>query len=78
MTGGVGVYARVSSHDRKADLERQTARLSEWAAKAGLTVVRVESEIASGVNGCRSKAKRLLSDPKVTALWSSARTGLAA
>lgn len=66
VTGGVGLYARVSSHDQKPDLERQTARLSEWAAKAGHTVVRVESEIASGVNGARSKAKRLLADPKVT------------
>jgi len=66
VTGGVGLYARVSSHDLKPDLERQTARLSEWAAKAGHTVVRVESEIASGMNGARSKAKRLLADPKVT------------
>lgn len=64
--GGVGLYARVSSHDQKPDLERQTARLSAWAAKAGHRVVRVESEIASGMNGARSKARRLLADPKVT------------
>lgn len=64
--GGVGLYARVSSHDQKADLERQTARLSAWAAKAGHQVVRIESEIASGMNGGRTKAKRLLSDPAVT------------
>lgn len=66
VTGGVGLYARVSSHDQKDDLERQTARLSQWAAKAGHRVVRIEAEIASGVNGARSKAKRLLADPKVT------------
>jgi putative resolvase len=64
--GGLGLYARVSSHDQKDDLERQLARLSAWAAKAGGTVVRVESEIASGMNGARSKAKRLLADPAVT------------
>ncbi|MFB7897743.1 IS607 family transposase [Streptomyces xiamenensis] len=64
--GGLGLYARVSSHDQKADLERQVARLSEWAAKAGHRVVRVEAEIASGMNGCRPKAKRLLADPAVT------------
>jgi len=29
-------------------------------------VVRVESEIASGMNGARSKAERLLADPAVT------------
>ncbi|WP_369394619.1 IS607 family transposase [Streptomyces sp. CG1] len=64
--GGLGMYARVSSHDQKADLERQVARLSEWAAKAGGRVVREEAEIGSGMNGARSKAKRLLADPAVT------------
>ena len=66
LVGGVGLYARVSSHDQKADLERQTARLAGWAAKAGHRVVRVESEIGSGMNGGRSKARRLLADPEVT------------
>ncbi|MGW0878303.1 IS607 family transposase [Streptomyces sp. NPDC002671] len=63
---GLGLYARVSSHDQKTDLERQVARLSAWAAKAGHRVVRVEAEIASGMNGCRSRARRLLADPQVT------------
>lgn len=66
VVGGLGLYARVSSHDQKADLECQVARLSEWAAKAGHRVERVEAEIGSGMNGCRSKAKRLLADPAVT------------
>ncbi|SIM77385.1 putative resolvase [Micromonospora cremea] len=65
-TGGVGLYARVSSHEQKTDLERQVARLSGWAAKAGHRVVRVESEIGSGMNGARSKARRLLADPDVS------------
>ncbi len=64
--GGLGLYARVSSHDQRADLDRQVARLSEWAAKAGHTVARVEAEVGSGVNGARAKVRRLLSDPKVT------------
>lgn len=68
VTGGVGLYARVSSHEQKDDLERQTARLSEWAANAGHRVVRIESEIASGMNGGRSKARRLLADPAVTSV----------
>src|SRR2546429_4326317 len=63
--GGVGLYARVSSHDQKADLERQAARLAAWAAKAGHRAVRVESEVGSGMNGGRSKARRLLADPQV-------------
>ncbi|MGW4599427.1 IS607 family transposase [Streptomyces sp. NPDC004457] len=64
--GRLGLYARVSSHEQKDDLERQVARLSRWAAATGRPVVRVESEIASGMNGARSKAKRLLADPAVT------------
>lgn len=63
---GVGLYARVSSRDQKSDLERQVARLSAWAAQAGLRVVRVEAEVGSGMNGTRSKARRLLADPEVT------------
>jgi putative resolvase len=63
-----GLYARVSSHDQKADLDRQVARLTAWAADAGGQVVRVEAEVASGMNGSRTKARRLLADPKVTAV----------
>ncbi|MEU8001163.1 IS607 family transposase [Catellatospora sp. NPDC049111] len=62
---GVGLYARVSSRDQKADLDRQVARLSRWAAQAGHAVVRIESEVASGMNGSRTRARRLLADPKV-------------
>jgi putative resolvase len=61
--GGAGLYARVSSHDQKADLDRQVARLSAWAAQVGLPVVRVEAEVGSGMNGTRATARRLLADP---------------
>ncbi|MBE5477879.1 hypothetical protein E3G68_005227 [Mycobacteroides abscessus] len=63
---GVGLYARVSSHDQKGDLARQTARLTAWAVQAGHRVVRSEAEVGSGMNGARAKARRLLSDPEVT------------
>lgn len=65
-TTAFGLYARVSSHDQKSDLDRQVARLSTWAAQAGGQVVRVEAEIGSGMNGSRSKVRRLLADPAVT------------
>nr|WP_313774537.1 IS607 family transposase [Mycobacterium sp.] len=65
-TTAFGLYARVSSHDQKSDLDRQVARLSTWAAQAGGQVVRVEAEIGSGMNGSRSKVRRLLADPTVT------------
>lgn len=66
VTGGVGLYARVSSHDQKSDLERQVSRLAQWAARGGHRVVRIEAETGSGMNGGRAKAKRLLADPDVT------------
>jgi putative resolvase len=66
QAGGVGLYARVSSHDQRADLERQVARLTGWAHGAGVPVVRVETEVGSGMNGARSKVRRLLADPTVT------------
>ena len=49
--GGVGLYARVSSDDQRADLDRQVARLREWAAQGNAPVVRVEAEVGSGMNG---------------------------
>jgi putative resolvase len=63
---GAGLYARVSSQDQKSGLDGQVARLSAWAAEAGLPVVRVEAEVGSGVNGARAKVRRLLSDPAAT------------
>jgi putative resolvase len=65
VVGGVGLYARVSSHDQRDDLDRQVARLSQWAAQAGSAVVRVEAEVGSGMNGARRKVQRLLADPRV-------------
>jgi putative resolvase len=64
--GGVGLYARVSSRDRTGDLRRQVARLSRWAGQSGHRVVRVESEIGSGMNGSRVRDRRLPADPDVT------------
>jgi putative resolvase len=66
--GGVGLYARVSSHVQRDDLDRQVARLSEWAANAGSAVVRVEAEVGSGMNGARRKVQRLLADPRVASV----------
>jgi putative resolvase len=64
--GGLGLYARVSSHDQRPDLDRQVARLSSWAAALDDRVVRIEAEVGSGMDGSRLKARRLLADPEVT------------
>jgi putative resolvase len=75
--GGVGLYARVSSHDQRADLDRQVARLSQSAATAGWKVVCVEAEVASGMHGRRPKLRRLLADPSVTSVVVTHRDRLA-
>ena len=61
--GGVVIYARVSSHDQRADLDRQVARLTAWATEQDLTVGQVVVEVGSGLNGKRPKLRRVLSDP---------------
>jgi predicted site-specific integrase-resolvase len=61
----VTLYARVSSADQKADLERQLGRLAEYASREKMTVMRSVSEIGSGLNGHRTKIMRLLADPSV-------------
>ncbi|MHB2023606.1 MAG: IS607 family transposase [Mycobacteriales bacterium] len=76
-SAALGLYARVSSHDQRGELERQVARLAEWAAKAGHPVVRVEAEVGSGMNGSRSKLRRMLADPKVTVVVVEHRDRLA-
>jgi putative resolvase len=56
------------SHDRKAGPGRQVARLAARAAQAGQPAARVEAEAGSGVNGARSKVRRLLAGPRVRAV----------
>ncbi len=46
--GGLGLYARVSSHDQEPDLGRQVARLAAWAARSGQAVAQADAEVGSG------------------------------
>jgi len=75
--GGLGLYARVSSHDQRADLDRQVSRLTRWAAAASARVMRVEAEVASGMTGRRPKLRRLLADPAVQTVVVTHRDRLA-
>jgi putative resolvase len=67
----------VSSHEQRTDLNRQVARLSHWAAKAGWKVACVETEVASGMNGRRPRLRRLLADPSVQTVVVTHRDRLA-
>jgi len=64
----VVVYARVSSADQKADLDRQVARVTTWATGQRLTVSRVVAEVGSALNGHRKKFLSLLRDPTVSVI----------
>ena len=66
--GITAVYARVSSGDQRADLDRQVARVSVWATSQGHSIDRVVTEVGSGLNGKRRKFLALLSDPSVTTI----------
>ena len=59
------VYARVSSADQKADLDRQVARVTAWATTQQIPVDRVVVEVGSALNGHRRKFLALLGDPSV-------------
>lgn len=56
------VYARVSTHKQRADLDRQAQRMTQFANAAGLSVVAVIKEVASGVNDTRPKLTALLKE----------------
>jgi predicted site-specific integrase-resolvase len=62
---GAALYARVSSSDQKNDLDRQIARLVEYAVRKKLPVVCSVTEIGSGMNGRRAKLMKLLGDKSV-------------
>jgi predicted site-specific integrase-resolvase len=64
----IAVYARVSSADQRSDLDRQVARVTEWATGQGMAVERVVTEVGSALNGRRKKFLALLRDPSVTAI----------
>ncbi len=71
------LYARVSSADRKDDLQRQGQRLQAFALEQGWTDFDVVAEIGSGLNGKRKKRLRALRDPRVSRIVVEHRDRLA-
>lgn len=76
-TGRTVVYARVSSHDQRGDLDRQVARLTQWATANGHVIGEVVTEVGSGLNGKRPKLRRILSDPSASVVVVEHRDRLA-
>jgi len=75
--GRLVVYVRVSSHDQRVALDRQVARVTQWATGQGLAVDEVIAEVGSGLNGKRPKLRRLLADPPATTIVVEHRDRLA-
>src|SRR3989442_15662905 len=63
--GQVVIYARVSSPEHRANLERQAERLEDYCAASGYQVSKVVKEIGSGVNDNRAKFLALLEDQRI-------------
>ena len=62
LVGKAAVYARVCTHKQRDDLDRQAQRMTEFANAAGLSVVAVIKEVASGVSDTRPKLTALLKE----------------
>jgi predicted site-specific integrase-resolvase len=61
----VAIYARVSSHEHQATLDRQAERLVSYCAAKGYQVSRVVKETASGMSDSRPKLLALLEDQAI-------------
>jgi predicted site-specific integrase-resolvase len=68
VVGAIAVYARVSSAERRADLDRQVARVAAWATGEGLAVDRMVTEVGSALDGRCDKFLALLRDRRVTTI----------
>lgn len=62
----VAIYARVSSLEHQASLDRQAERLIAYCTARGYQVRKVVKEIGSGVNDNRPKFLALLADPTIS------------
>lgn len=71
------LYARVSSNDQKADLDRQLSRLVQGATERKLNVGTTVTEIGSGLNGRRPRLLRVLADSTITTVVVEHRDRLA-
>ena len=76
-TGVTVAYCRVSSHDQKADLERQAGRVLTLCSERGVRIDRTVTEIGPGRGGRRTKLRKLLGDPKVATIVVEHRDRLA-
>jgi predicted site-specific integrase-resolvase len=73
----VAAYAWVSSPEQAADLNRQVARVTEWASARHLAISTVVTEVGPAWTGQRKELLALLADPKVDTIVIERRDRLA-
>ena len=56
------IYCRVSSPNKKDDLQRQIERCSEYATKNGFNITKIYKEVASGMNDNRRELNKILNE----------------
>ncbi|MEU6265109.1 IS607 family transposase [Saccharopolyspora shandongensis] len=66
LDGRTVAYCRVSSADQKDDLTRQVGRVAEECGTRGISLDVTVTEVCSGLNGTRSKLRKILADPGIT------------
>ena len=64
----VALYSRVSSNDRKNQLNEQSKRLTNYAISNGFNIYKTVKEVASGMNDDRPKLNKLLIDDEIDML----------
>lgn len=74
---GAVLYARVAEENQAADLDRQVARLAQYAAEHGLRIAKVVKEVASGVDGKRAALLKILATPEYRTILVERRDRLA-
>jgi putative resolvase len=75
-SGRTVAYCRVSSADRRDDVERQAGRVAEEAGKRGITLDATVTEVGSGVTGNRATLRKILA-PQVSRIVVEHRDRLA-
>jgi putative resolvase len=75
--GRTVIYARVSSHDQRGDLDGQVARLTAWATTNGFQVDDVVAEVGSALSSRRRGFRRVLADRTAARVIAERRDRLA-
>ena len=62
LPDSVAIYVRVSSSEKRGNLDSQAERLTQYAIARGYRIYRVVKEVGSGVNDSRKQLLKLLTD----------------